>query len=223
MGHRRPDEAMKPPARSTPTAGELVIGADPARWRAVGFHVRDGEARVGDVVLFLDPRAGSGIVRWGVHGLASEDLDGLPTRALAPAPSRSDRAVARHPNGALCVDHVVALSPSFERTVRALERAGLDLRREREVGGDHPLRQGFFVVGGLLLELVEKRDGEPTAPAAFWGVTFVVEDLDACSALLGDLLGEPRDAVQPGRRIATVRRSAGLGVPVALMTPRLRP
>ena len=34
-------------------------------------------------------------------------------------------------------------------------------------------------------------------------------------------LAEPaaRDAAQEGRRIATVRRSAGLAVPVALMTP----
>ena len=36
---------------------------------------------------------------------------------------------------------------------------------------------------------------------------------------LGDDLGAPRDAVQPGRRIATVRESAGLGVPVAFMSP----
>jgi hypothetical protein len=32
-------------------------------------------------------------------------------------------------------------------------------------------------------------------------------------------VGEIRDAVQPGRRIATLRRSAGLALPVALMTP----
>jgi hypothetical protein len=31
--------------------------------------------------------------------------------------------------------------------------------------------------------------------------------------------GEARPAVQPGRRIATVRRSAGLAAPVALMSP----
>jgi hypothetical protein len=31
-------------------------------------------------------------------------------------------------------------------------------------------------------------------------------------------VGPIRDAVQPGRRIATVRRSAGLSVPVALMS-----
>ena len=36
---------------------------------------------------------------------------------------------------------------------------------------------------------------------------------------LGERVGEVRDAVQPGRRIATLRRSAGLAIPVALMTP----
>jgi hypothetical protein len=45
-----------------------------------------------------------------------------------------------------------------------------------------------------------------------------VADLDACAALLGGRLGEVRDAVQPGRRIATIRREAGLGVPVALIS-----
>ncbi|MEA2140769.1 MAG: hypothetical protein QOC91_868, partial [Solirubrobacteraceae bacterium] len=32
-----------------------------------------------------------------------------------------------------------------------------------------------------------------------------------------------RDAVQPGRRIATVKRSAGLAVPVAVMSVRRQP
>jgi hypothetical protein len=45
-----------------------------------------------------------------------------------------------------------------------------------------------------------------------------VADLDATAALLGDLLGAPKVAVQPGRRIATVRADAGLGVPVAFMS-----
>ena len=43
-------------------------------------------------------------------------------------------------------------------------------------------------------------------------------DLDALATRLGDDLGAPRDAVQPGRRIATVRESAGLGLPLAFMT-----
>jgi hypothetical protein len=46
----------------------------------------------------------------------------------------------------------------------------------------------------------------------------VTPDLDATVAFLGDGVSEARDAVQPGRRIATLRRSAGLALPVALMT-----
>ena len=43
--------------------------------------------------------------------------------------------------------------------------------------------------------------------------------MDAAAAALGDLLGSPRDAVQPGRRIATLRPEAGLGPAIAFMTP----
>jgi hypothetical protein len=56
-------------------------------------------------------------------------------------------------------------------------------------------------------------------PARFWGVVFVVGDLDELGERLGDHLGDPRDAVQPGRRIATLRSSAGTGLPVAFITP----
>jgi hypothetical protein len=47
----------------------------------------------------------------------------------------------------------------------------------------------------------------------------IVPDLEALAERLGDDLGASRDAVQPGRRIATVRESAELGVPVAFMSP----
>jgi hypothetical protein len=48
---------------------------------------------------------------------------------------------------------------------------------------------------------------------------FVAPDLDSTVAALGDRVSEIRAAVQPGRRIATLRRCAGLSVPVALITP----
>jgi hypothetical protein len=52
-------------------------------------------------------------------------------------------------------------------------------------------------------------------------VTFVADDLDAARAAFGaERLSAPRPAVQPGRRIAVADRDAGLGVRVALMTPR---
>ena len=47
----------------------------------------------------------------------------------------------------------------------------------------------------------------------------IVDDLDAACDLIGpDRISPPKDAVQPGRRIATVRSDAGLEIPVALMT-----
>ena len=81
-------------------------------------------------------------------------------------------------------------------------------------------------MGQPILEVIEHPPGTPAAedreaPARFWGLAFVVEDLDASARVLGPLLGEVRDAIQPGRRIGTVRREAGLGLPVALMSAQV--
>jgi hypothetical protein len=47
----------------------------------------------------------------------------------------------------------------------------------------------------------------------------IVADLDAACDLIGpDRISPPKNAVQPGRRIATIRADVGLGLPVALMT-----
>jgi hypothetical protein len=165
--------------------------------------------------------AGRGIVSWSVRDLAEGDLDGLPTaRSDAPPATGS-----RHPNGADSIDHLVAGTPDLERTVAALLRAGLDLRRRREgptPGGSE--RQAFFRMGEVVLEVIEAPQGsrtreDPHGPARFWGIAFRVASLDAPEATLGEHLGHAHDAVQPGRRIASVRRSAGLGTAVAFMTP----
>ena len=95
---------------------------------------------------------------------------------------------------------------------------GVERRRVREVETDDgTLRQGFFRLGEVILEVISHPGIEP-GPARFWGITFAVADLDACAELLAGRLGSIRDAVQPGRRIATVRWSAGLGLPVALIS-----
>ena len=52
-----------------------------------------------------------------------------------------------------------------------------------------------------------------------FGVVANVVDLDATVTLLGDLVGAAKDAVQPGRRVATIRGTAELGFALALMTP----
>ena len=169
--------------------------------------------------------AGRGLVGWSLSEVAATDLDGLATsRSEGPPPAEPPA----HPNGVTGLDHVVAISPDLDRTVAVLEAAGLDLRRVREepTPAGAP-RQAFFRLGAPILEVVqeppeaiERAGGSTDRSAFFWGLAFVAPDLDATVASLGaDRVGEARDAVQPGRRIATMRRSAGLGVPVALISP----
>jgi hypothetical protein len=85
-------------------------------------------------------------------------------------------------------------------------------------------RQAFFRLGHEILEVIQEpaevieRAGGRDRPARFWGLALLVEDLDATVATLGEHAGEARAAVQPGRRIASVRRSVGLAVPLALMS-----
>jgi hypothetical protein len=113
----------------------------------------------------------------------------------------------------------VVTTNDFARSAAALELAGLSLRRT--VTAPSGSRMGFRRLGPAILELVEAADGEP-GPARFWGLVVVVEDLDALAARLGDQLGSTRDAVQPGRRIATLRETAGLGQALAFMSPEPR-
>ena len=201
-----------------PRLDELLIAGAPDRWEALGLAVgADGVAQVGAIRLRLGVPGEPGIAGWRVRGLADGDLDGLATTG-SDAPPRAPAPAADHPLGALAVDQVVVATPDVGRTIAALEAAGLDLRRVREAGPN--ARQGFFVVGDAVLEVVGPAERDGDGPASFWGLVLVVEDLDAAAERLGPLLGTPRDAVQPGRRIATVRREAGLGTAVALITPR---
>jgi hypothetical protein len=195
----------------------LRLADPPGRWEALGFTVPDGECPVGGVALELGA-PGRGITGWLVTGLESA-LDGLPAIA-----GRGRRPSASHPNGATGIDHVVVITPDFDRTALALEQAGMPLRRVREVPGGRrrrAFRQGFRRLGPAILELVEAPAMEP-GPARFWGLVVVVEDLEALADRLGGRLGSIRDAVQPGRRIATLRESAGLGEAVAFMSAEPR-
>ena len=209
------------------TIDELTVADEAGRWEAIGFEVDADVCVVGDVRIRLaGSKVGTGLIGWSLREIASSEMDGLST-------ARSDReppgATPAHRNGITALDHVVAITPALDRTVAALRRAGLDLRRIREepTPAGAP-RQAFFRLGATFLEVVQE-PAEATdraggdRPAFFWGLAFVAPDLDATVAGLGDRVGGIRPAVQPGRRIATLRRSAGLAVPVAIMTPPAGP
>lgn len=204
---------------SRPTIDELLIADPPAAWLGAGFEVDGGAVDVGSVRLRLaGGGAGRGIVGCTVRDLAADRPDGLPvTPSMAPPREPRSRP---HPNGVVSLDHLVAFSPDLERTIAALEQAGLELRRLR----DEPTpagapRQAFFRLAEVILEVIQAPPPSREEPARFWGLAFQVQDLDATAHHLGDRLGEPRDAVQPGRRIATLRGKAGIGPAVAFMTP----
>jgi hypothetical protein len=209
-----------------PTLDQLTV-ADPAEaWRACGFELAGDTCVVGKTRIRLAPSEGAkGIAAWSLRELETTEFDGLAT-------TRSDRPLpgepVLHPNGVTALDHVVAISSDLDRTVAALRGAGLDLRRIREepTPAGAP-RQAFFRLGEPILEVVqapaeaiERTGGD--RPAFFWGLAFVAAEIEATVASLGDRVSEIRDAVQPGRRIATLRRSAGLSLPVALITPPLK-
>lgn len=193
------------------------VGGEPERWRELGFEVRgEGTVALSDVRIDLREAAEAGVIdSWALDGAAvPESVDGLPTEAA----TRGSSEPGAHPNGAIGIDHVVVLTPSLERTTAAFAELGIECRRVRQAGAD--VRQGFFIVGNLLVEVVEGAGLSSEAPARFWGITVEVADIDRAADLLGGRLGRVKDAVQPGRRIATVRKGASGGLPLALITPR---
>jgi Glyoxalase/Bleomycin resistance protein/Dioxygenase superfamily len=224
-----------------PTIDAIELADEPSRWAALGFEVEQDSCQIGTVRLRYtgareqagtnagvageagSPMAPSGgIVGWSLRDIEGAQLDGLPTSISAdPMPSPAPA----HANGVIAIDHVVAVSPDLDRSVAALQAAGLDLRRVREqpTPAGAP-RQAFFRLGAEILELVQEpeeviaRHGGSDRPAHFWGLALLVADIDQAAASFAPHVSEVRDAVQPGRRITSVRRSAGLSIPLALMS-----
>jgi hypothetical protein len=198
----------------------LAVADEPAAWTDAGFAVDDGgRCWLGDVAVALTPGTGTGtgVQAWSVEGVDGP-LDGLP--ALDLPPEEPVDAAVLHPNGTTAVDHVVVMTPDLDRTVAALEQAGLESRRVRDAdAGGRPIRQVFFRLGDPVLEVVGPPEPSGDGPARFFGLALTVADLDATATALGEHLGEVKDAVQAGRRIATLRRSAGCTTALAFMSP----
>ena len=209
--------------------------ADPAdAWTRAGFSVdSDDVCRIGGVRIRLVGRdhgaapaatsdTGTGIVGWSLRGLPPEysldDLDGIPT-------TRSDAVIAtpaEHANGVTAIDHVVLMSPDLDRTVEALAAVGVEPRRQRdaELGG-RPIRQIFFRLGEVIVEVVGSPDTAGEGPSTLWGLTYVVADIDATASFFGDRTAPVKDAVQPGRRITTLRHhELGMSVRTAMISAR---
>ena len=197
---------------------ELVVADPPEAWRDLGFTVDGDRCQVGSVVHVLRGGAGQGVVSWALDGVAVEadELEGLPSAAGQATENRPPE----HPNGVTSLDHLVVFTPDLQRTVNTLELAGLECRRLRPAGRGNV--QAFFRLGEVILEVVGPETAAGDGPARFFGLAFTVTDLDATAAFLGDRLHSPKDAVQAGRRIATLDKHAGSTVAMAFMSPEAR-
>lgn len=200
----------------------LEIGGETQPWQAVGFSFDGDTTRVADVALRVvggDP----GMRGWvfAVDGHVGSDVhvvvDGIATTIVSAAPDvAASSKLGRH--NVVGLDHVVVNTADPLRTCAAIESTlGLAVRRVREVGNGY--EQRFHKAENMIIEVVS---GPRIMPgnARLWGLVASVDDLDAVASDLGDdVVSPPKDAVQPGRRISTVRATAGLGVPFALMSP----
>lgn len=189
----------------------IEVPGGAAAWEALGFSVDGGAIAVANGAVFT----GASQVGIVLDDTATEQasLEGVPIAGGRGVHS------GEHANGALELDHIVLTTDSLDRTSTAVEAAwGLPQRRVRDTGS---VRQAFHRFAdadgarGCIVEIVERRGMESTT---LWGLVVNVADLDAAVAAGDGLVGEAKEAVQPGRRIATVRREAGLPLAVALMS-----
>jgi len=98
----------------------------------------------------------------------------------------------------------------------------VDPRRERdgELGG-RQIRQIFFRFGEVIVEVVGSPDTASEGPSTLWGITYVVVDIDTTASFFGDRTTPVKDAVQPGRRITTLRHhDLGMSVRTAMISAR---
>jgi hypothetical protein len=209
----------------TVSVAEFEVADPPEAWTRAGFSVgSDSVCRIGGVGVRLVGRdRGAGIVGWLLRGLPSavNDLDGVPT---AGSEKEISAAPSAHPNGVVAIDHVVLMSPNLGRTVESLAAVGAHPRRNRdtELGG-RPMRQIFFRLGEVIVEVVGSPAAAGEGPSSLWGMTYVVADIDATASFFADRTGPVKDAVQPGRRISTVRHQEfGMSVPTALISAPVR-
>lgn len=239
--------AQARPSIAGPRLAELLVGDEPRAWEAAGFTVEPtreasdralGTVTIGSIEISLLGRdaaldnaaTADGILGWRFtpppagdntsSAQRPENLDGIATTWTATPGLRSPftEQSPAHANGAERLDHVVMTTPTVSRSIAALEQSGFELRRIREIP---PNQQAFFWAGETIIELVgpAEETTPTTKPAKLWGLAFTSGDLALAAEHLGDRLSSPKDAVQAGRQIATLRgNDIGVSVPIVLMS-----
>lgn len=200
---------------------ELVIGGTTQPWQSLGV-VTDHESFVlSDVKIRCDNGA-PGIHSWTIaHDdpdlpTTQSSVDGIPTTLVAQAPQLPTRSAIGNTEVVL-LDHVVVNTSDIERTSLAIENVcGAQVRRVRDAGNG--VMQAFHRLENTIIEVVSGPHISSDS-AELWGIAISIDDLYGLAGDLGDLASPPKPATQKGRFISTIRSAAGVGVPLAMMTP----
>lgn len=204
----------------------LEVADDPESWTAAGFDVVGNQMML-DGVMIRFSGAGSagasrGICGWHLADVSAVggNLDGLAHVAGAGTALPE----GQNQNGIDGIDHLVVATPHLVRTIALFNDVGLHDRRTRTFQvGDTERQQTFFWAGDTIIEMIGIPGEVGDEPASFWGLALVSSDLDATAESLGEHISTPKDAVQRGRRIATIKtKELDISVPIAVMTPHGR-
>ena len=208
----------------------MSLRAAPSLLRSLGFLSQANlggraQALLPNLRLLVDQHHGPqpGLLVQTPLALPSS-IDGLPCSPLPLV----EGDVPCHPNGVSRCDHIVLRTPDWATTTAALQELGWEeaLVREDVYPGT---RLSFFRVGapgrGLALEVMAPLvpRPHPAQGARVWGVAWVAGGglEQVAGALAGGLTLSPgKAAVQPRRRIATLRGDTG-GVTMAFLTERV--
>ncbi len=204
----------------------------------VVFGTDDAAARIASLrekgVPAGDPVDGSGRDsmtgaerRWRTFGLPRETMRGLfsfgiqhlsEPDALPPAPLLEGVSEAQAVSSC---DHVVVMTPDAEACKELYgNKFGIRLALDH-TKPEWGVRQLFFRLGGLTLEVVELLD-KAKAPKAdhYWGVAWKVEDAAGAAARMAQAgldVSEVRKGRKPGSEVATIRKPT-CGVPTLLIS-----
>lgn len=214
-------------SKPTPALAELHLADEPALWSDLGFAVADGRCRLGglDIVLTGAGDGGRpptpGLHQWGWTGLdPGTTVATIPTievdRAEPPAPADPPLA---HANRAIGAFYVVLFGPSWAAAAAELAAIGLDPGDGAPMGSGRAMRRSLADAGPITIEVIGPEDEDPDRTWQLWGMIVETADIDRTAAVLGPRLRQVKPAVQRGRRIATLDRSAGSSTNLAFLSP----